>query len=243
MRAGILVSTMVHAAAIAVTLIAWPVPELPPVQQNPVVPVEIIEFAEETNITPIAPVQPAEDAPITPATDGAPQEAELAPPNAPPAPAPEPTPKKPPRNAPPSLDRVAALIDKSAKAGAPPAPAEAAQTGERARAGIGLGDKMALSEIDAIKAQMRECWRMPVDMAMPERLRIEVRVTFEADGQVTRTQLVRPSGFAGLDPPTRAAAEAALRAVRVCNPLSVAPTRTQGGQVVLNFDPREMAAR
>lgn len=246
MRPGFFVSGVLHAAAIAVTLIVWTTPEPPPVKQNPVVPVEIIEFADETNIKPLAAAVVAEDAtPLTPMPDGAPQEIESLPvPDLAPAPKPEPKPaEKPKRNAPPSLDRVAALIDKSAKPGAQPAPAQAAEVAERPRPGVGAGDRMTLSEIDAIKLQMRDCWRMPVDMAAPENLVVKVRVFFEANGQVRRTQLVSPAAFAGLDPPTRAAAEAAMRAVRVCNPLQVNPSRTEGGQLVLNFDPREMAGR
>jgi hypothetical protein len=245
MRPGFLVSGILHAAAVAVTLIVWRAPEPPPAKQNPIVPVEIIEFAEETNIKPLAAAVADDATPLTPMSEGAPQELEALPaPDLAPVPKPEPKPaEKPKRNAPPSLDRVAALIDKSAKPGGPPAPAQAAEVSERPRPGIGAGDKMALSEMDAIRLQMRECWRMPVDMAAPENLVVKVRVFFEANGQVRRVVLVSPASLSGLDPPLRAASEAAMRAVRVCNPLRVDPARTQAGQAVLNFDPREMAAR
>jgi hypothetical protein len=249
MRAGIVVSALAHLAAFAVGYIAWPEPRPPEIApETAVVPVDIVEFAERSNVAPIAAPKPP-DAQEEIAVEGAPQQlAEAAPTPAlqiPPEPAPDQknAPKKDPSL---NLDQLALLIDKKKKeAGEKPDPASAAakpaDTGERPRRAIGAGDDFTVSEKDAIRAQMRECWRMPIDMATPEKLIVKVRAQFDASGRLTAPpQLVNPASLAGLDPPSRVAAEAALRAVRLCDPLRVSPTRTVGGTATLNFDPREM---
>ena len=247
MRLGWLVSPALHMAALGATLIVWTQapPELKP--QTNTVPIDIVDISSVSNVSPIAADAQPMEALAPESVRGAPQElAERIPaPSVKPAPDPkQPTPKKTREGL--NLDDLAQLLDRSKPAGArePPATTGAkARPGERPRLGVGAGDGLTATEEDAIRAQMRGCWRMPIDMVTPEKLIVKVRVTFQANGAIVgQPEVVSPANFRAADPPTRAAAEAALRAVRLCNPLHVDPNRRAGGDMTLNFDPREMIA-
>lgn len=247
MRPGWFISPALHAAALAATFVVWTQapPDLKP--QTATVPIDIVDISQVSNVSPIsADAQPVET--LAPESiDGAPKDL----PEAIPAPSfkPEPEAKPAPAKKPKeglNLDDLAKLLDKSKPAGAREPQAATGpkpKPGERPRAAVGAGDGLTATEQDAIRAQMRGCWRMPIDMVAPEKLIIKVHVTFAADGAVIgRPSVVSPSNYMSSDAPTRAAAEAALRAVRLCNPLHVDPARRAGGEMTLNFDPREMIA-
>lgn len=248
MRLGWLASPMIHAAMVGVLFIAPPLAPLRDAALSEIVPVEVVSISEVSNIAPIAAPEPKPDSLTPEVIEGAPQElSELAPPPEALKPDQAPQKKPPPPNAKPqklNLDQLSQMVDKRAEeAGARDAAAPKGrqpQPGERPRRGVGVGDGFTATEEDAIRAQMRQCWRMPLDMAAPEKLVVQVRVRFEASGQLSAPpELVSPKSPS--DPAARAAVEAALRAVRLCNPLRVNPARTSGGAVVLSFDPREMA--
>ena len=247
MRPGLIVSPALHAAALAATFMVWTSP--PPVLKPPTaaVPIDIVDISAVSNVSPIS----ADEQPIEPlapeSVQGAPQELAEAIPAPTFKPAPEPTPaapKKPREGL--NLDDLAQLLDRSKPAGArnpPAAQGPKPKPGERPRLGVGAGDGLTATEEDAIRAQMRGCWRMPIDMVAPEKLIVKVRVTFQANGAlVGQPEVASPANYRSADPSTRAAAEAALRAVRLCNPLHVDPNRRAGGEMTLNFDPREMIA-
>ena len=244
MRLGWLVSPVLHVAAVGATLIAWT--NAPPDMKPPsaAVPIDVVDISELSNIKPIAAQAEPLETLAPEAVQGAPQElAEMAPtPSF--KPTPEPTPQKPakPRDSL-NLDDLAQMLDRSKPAGARQTQQTQGVKGEQPRRAVGAGDGLTVTEEDAIRAQMRECWRMPIDMATPEKLIVKVRVSFEANGAlIGPPEVVSPSNFRSGDPATRAAAEAAVRAVRLCNPLRVNPNRRAGGEVTLNFDPREMIA-
>jgi len=246
MRVGWLASPALHAAALAATLIVWTHATPPVKTPKAAVPIDIIDVSPVSNVAPIAAdVEPVET--LAPeAVEGAPQELV----EAAPAPLLKPAPEKQAAQQKTreglNLDDLAKMLDRSKPAGARQAPVATGakpKPGERPRAGIGAGDGLTVTEEDAIRAQMRGCWRMPIDMVTPEKLIVKVHVSFDASGAVLgQPDVVSPANFRSADPPTRAAAEAALRAVRLCNPLHVDPHRRAGGDVTLNFDPREMIA-
>jgi hypothetical protein len=246
-RPGWFVSPVLHAAALAATFVVWTQapPDLKP--QTATVPIDIVDISSVSNVAPIASDAEPVEALAPESISGAPKDLPEAIP-APvfkPEPESKPTPPKKPKEGL-NLDDLAQLLDKSKPAGArdPQATTGAkAKPGERPRAAVGAGDGLTATEQDAIRAQMRGCWRMPIDMVTPEKLIVKVRVAFAADGAVVgRPEVVSPANYTGADAPTRAAAEAALRAVRLCNPLHVDPARRAGGEMTLNFDPREMIA-
>jgi hypothetical protein len=244
-RPGWFVSPVLHAAALAATFVVWTQtpPELKP--PSATVPIDIVDISSVSNVSPIAadaePVETLAPEAISGAPENLPEA--IPAPSFKPEPAPKPMPPKKPKEGL-NLDDLAQLLDKSKPAGARDpqvATGPKARPGERPRAAVGAGDGLTATEQDAIRAQMRGCWRMPIDMVAPEKLIVKVRVTFAADGAlIGRPEVVSPSNFASADAPTRAAAEAAMRAVRLCNPLHVDPARRAGGEMTLNFDPREM---
>jgi hypothetical protein len=99
MRAGVILSTALHGAAIALVFLSWPKALPEPKDEIHLVDAELVEIAPETNIAaaspPPEPVQPPPASPPPPAPEP--------PPPAPPEPEPEavPPPPPPPRPAPP----------------------------------------------------------------------------------------------------------------------------------------------
>ena len=247
MRLGWIGSVVCHVAMLVLTFVAWPrdVPELPP--PSAVVPVEIIDkITDITNVTAMAPPAPEtpEEAPITP--DGAPQSVTPPAPEAPEAiadPRLKQKARQEPRRPTTDLNDLAALIDRSTKEQGQRTPNSAsAERGDHPRSAIGAGTDMTMTETDAINSHVQRCWRAPADLPYPERLIVKVRIRLNADGSLAAApELVSPRSLGGVDPATRVAAEAAMRAVRVCEPFPVAPNRTERVNAVLNFDPRLMA--
>ncbi|MDX2234500.1 MAG: hypothetical protein NW200_08370 [Hyphomonadaceae bacterium] len=247
MRIGWIGSVVAHALMVLATFVAWPrdAPELPP--PSAVVPVDIIDtISDVTNVSAVAP-EPLEAPPETEvAPDGAPQSVIPPTPDAPEAiadPKQKQKAKDQPRRPVTDLNDLAALIDRSKKEEGRRNPASAsAETGARPRSAIGAGTDMTMTETDAINSHVQRCWRAPADLPYPERLIVKVRIRLNADGSLAAApELVYPRSIAGADPATRVAAEAAMRAVRVCEPFPVAPNRTERVNAVLNFDPRLMA--
>ncbi|MEZ6022615.1 MAG: cell envelope integrity protein TolA [Hyphomonadaceae bacterium] len=68
------------------------------------------------------------------------------------------------------------------------------------------------------RAHLRRCWRMPVDLPDPERLVVTVEFELNRNGTLNgQPRVTSPRNYT-FDPPMRAAADSALRAVRQCDP-------------------------
>ncbi|MBL4691561.1 MAG: energy transducer TonB [Rhodospirillales bacterium] len=101
---------------------------------------------------------------------------------------------------------------------------------------------MAISEIDLVRQQIRECWSLPAGAREAENLSIEIKMAMNPDGTVRQARILN-QGRLQTDPFFRAAAESALRAVLNprCNPLKLPPEKYQQWQnMILIFDPRTM---
>ncbi len=101
---------------------------------------------------------------------------------------------------------------------------------------------LAISEIDLVRQQIRECWSLPAGAREAENLSIEIKMAMNPDGTVRQAQIL-DRGRLGKDPFFRAAAESALRAVLNprCNPLKLPLEKYQQWQnMILIFDPRQM---
>jgi outer membrane biosynthesis protein TonB len=248
MRFGWIGSVLAHVVMVLAMVVAWPrdEPDLPPA--SAVVPIDIIDtISDVTNISAIAP-EPLEEPPETEelAPAGAPRTITPPEPDAPEAiadPRQKQKQKDQPRRPTTDLRSLQAMIDLEKKnegnrgASRPNTP-----TGPSPREGAGAGTEATASEADAIMAHVQRCWRAPADLPYPERLVVKVRIRLNADGSLAaQPEMVSPRSLVGLDPATRVAAEAAMRAVRVCEPFPMRANRTERVSAVLNFDPRRMA--
>ncbi len=101
---------------------------------------------------------------------------------------------------------------------------------------------LAISEIDLIRQQIRECWSLPAGAREAEDLSIEIKMAMNPNGTVRQAQILDQKRLHS-DPFFRAAAESALRAVLNprCNPLKLPPEKYQQWQnMILIFDPSQM---
>lgn len=263
MRWGLTSSLVIHAAALSAGLLAVRAP--PPVREAAAslsIPVDLVAIAPRTNVREAA--EPAEEAPPEIAseleTEGAPPAAGTAAPPPPAAPAPAVRPAKPAPQAPEradqgaaqppaqtrplDLDRLAEMVDRSRPAGRAErpraAPDAATDQDERPRRRAGAGSAMTATAEDALRAQLKRCWRAPVDLPNPERLVVKVRVSLNRDGAIARPPEVVDAAPPG-DSAMKTAEERATRAVRVCAPYALPPDGYEiWSDLILRFDPREM---
>jgi outer membrane biosynthesis protein TonB len=142
------------------------------------------------------------------------------------------------------VDSVLALLDRRTPKTAPPANAQVA---DRTTRGIGDRNAATMDIRDAIFAQMRECWNIPAGAPNPEKLIVAVRVYLTQDGKLARPPELAPEsrGGAASNPYMRAAAEAALRAVNVCEPYRNLPLDKYDvwREITVVFDPSKAAGR
>ncbi len=106
--------------------------------------------------------------------------------------------------------------------------------------GLSSGTDMTLSisEIDALRRQIAQCWSPPIGVLDAGAMVVKLDIAFNPDGTLTRNpELLNPSGQEIF----MIAAEAAIRAVISCQPYSLPPEKYDLWQEVhVNFDPREM---
>jgi hypothetical protein len=120
-----------------------------------------------------------------------------------------------------------------------PTNAQQAEIGNKA---FGEANKMAASATDALREQMKRCWRAPVDQANPERLIVTVKVFLNRDGSVQKAPtLIRPNPLPVGDRGMVLAWESAKRAILSCAPYDLPEESYEiWNDLTLRFDPREM---
>ena len=98
---------------------------------------------------------------------------------------------------------------------------------------------MSISEIDAFRRQVSQCWNPPVGGLGAEDLRVKLRLQLRKDGSLKGQPRVLNSG--GRSSFHRAAADSAARAVWQCQPYNL-PARKYDTwkDMILNFNPRDM---
>lgn len=113
------------------------------------------------------------------------------------------------------------------------------------RRNIGDPDKpLTMTEQDLIRnifnKAMQRCWNAPVGAKDARDLVVNIRVALSEDGTVLRVAL-EDSTFGKTDF-WKAAAESAMRAIRVCSPYTELPKSLYGNwkDTVLSFNPREL---
>ncbi len=212
---AILVSLIGHAGAFMMTRLAWQVWDGPvlPSSGSVLVPVEIVEIGPEVNVRALA-VEVEEEA-------EAPEIAETSTPSDSSA-APTPTPRRPqPRNNDDDWmrDLRADLNDTSKERGRQQQEGTRADRDQRG-AGLGTAERVTIeARVQALSdAHMRRCWRMPADLPEPERLIVFIEFDLNRNGTLNgQPRVVSPRNYS-FDAPMRVAVDAALRAVRQCDP-------------------------
>jgi hypothetical protein len=102
---------------------------------------------------------------------------------------------------------------------------------------------LSLSEKDAIKGQISKCWNVPAGAKDAQDLIIVLRAQYQKDGSLINVALAdkSKSRYAS-DSFFRAAADSAIRAVRMCTPLhNLPPDKYETWRdMEMTFDPKEM---
>lgn len=154
-----------------------------------------------------------------------------------PKPSPAPVPKE-------NQDELFSSLLKNIAPDAQEAPVETPEPeGEADKANnVPLGEQLTMSELDAFKQQLTPCWNVQSGAKYAENLVVQIRVFMNRDQTVQSASLVDQIRY-GLDSHYRAAADAALRALRnpACQPFNLPEDKYERWKViVINFDPREM---
>jgi outer membrane biosynthesis protein TonB len=198
-----------------------PSPEVKPVEEKPKEPKQA-----EAKVDPIAEALTKEDPKQQPKK----AEAKPQPPTPPKKPAP-PAPKFDPK-------QVEALLDKRNAT-------RLAAAGETLNGTPGLGlpngqaTQLSQSELDALRARLRELWNPPLAPSNPEELVVVVEVKFRPDGTVEGQPRVLSSGRT---PMAAAARDSAVRALLRGQPFTMLRREHYDlwKDIEIKFDPREM---
>lgn len=105
-----------------------------------------------------------------------------------------------------------------------------------------LGNRMTMSEMDAVRFQLGQCWKLLAGARYAEELVVEIRLTINPDRTVRDARIVDQIRY-NTDTFFRAAADSAYRAVFAadCNPLKLPPDKyDQWKSMTVRFDPRDM---
>ena len=134
-------------------------------------------------------------------------------------------------------DAIKALANKAEQA----APASTGTDDQKASFGSRNGNQaaaMTLSELDALRSQIAQCWSPPVGAADASQLRVRIEFGLDRQGNVNAgpEPVEFPATQFGL-----AAVESAMRAVRRCAPYDLpAEKYSAWRRVRITFDPQEM---
>jgi len=254
--AGLIGAVMIHVGIIVATLFTF-AHKLDIVDQStPIVPVDLVTIGDKTNIKATITKQQkdiADQETVTPSPSVAPPAA------AQPAedkaePAPSDTLKKtdallkpqtkptPPEQKKQKFDinNIMAMLDQNQ----PKAASPNAKVGTRSVKGIGAQDAMTADLQTALSSQIMQCWSPPVGAPNANDLVVDFDLFLNQDGSVARPpQLTGNSASeAAHNPFTRAAAEAARRAIYTCAPYKLPANRYNIWQEInpFHFDPRQM---
>ena len=248
-RYGVVASTLFHAMIFATALFTFHRSFDTP-DDSHVVPVDLVTIADVTNVAAQAPPTPEPQKMDTPPPA-------LEPPPEPPMqevePAPEPpipdfkvAKEKPKEVEKPAPTRKEAPQDFNAllnKLTAPEKPVKNAKAGPRVIQGIGTGNLMTADLADALKSQIFRCWSPPTGAPDARDLIVDFDLSLNPDGTVGRLAMTPATAAqAAGNGYTRAAAEAASRAVYQCQPYRLPPDRYSVWRQInpLRFDPRQM---
>lgn len=105
-----------------------------------------------------------------------------------------------------------------------------------------LSDQLSMSEMDAVRRQIGQCWNVMAGAKYAEELIVEVRVTMNRDRTVNSASIL-DRGRYNRETHFRAAADAAIRALQNprCSPLKLPPEKyDQWKSFIFRFDPSDV---
>ncbi len=108
-----------------------------------------------------------------------------------------------------------------------------------------LGNKLTISEEDAVRRQIEPCWNVQIGARNPDKVVVDVKLYMNVDGSVRKAEVVKKARMRS-DAFFRAAAESAQRAVynERCTPLKLPRDKYDRWRIlVLRFDPSKMVGR
>ena len=105
---------------------------------------------------------------------------------------------------------------------------------------VRLGEKLTISEKDAIRRQFYRCWIVPAGAKDLKDLVVSIRIKLNEEGEVINTKLLTDSKLN--NPFFRAASESAIRAVNhpECKKLQVPKKKYETWkEIILDFEPSQ----
>ena len=247
---GILISLVFHGMILAAIFITFHRNFATP-EESTVVPVDLVTIANQTNVTAEAPPTPPtpEKIDIPPSPPTPPPEPDMQ--DVEPAPEPpipdykiakeKPVEEKPP--VPTKKQQQQDFNDLLNKLTAQQKPVKTAKAGPRVIQGIGAGNMMTADLADALRSQIARCWSPPIGAPNANDLVVDYDLSLNPDGTVGRLQMTPGTAVqAAGNGYTRAAAEAASRAIYECQPYKLPPDRYNVWREInpFHFDPRQM---
>jgi type IV secretory pathway VirB10-like protein len=253
MKNSLAVSAVLHIVLLILLYVGLPVLFRPPPQHHDPMPFEIVDISEITNTRvkpedeqmqpPAPPPKPApktQTAPTPPAPQPAEQKTEA-------LSVPKPIEKPKPQVEKPKPDPLASVLRNVAKMKTEQASKTNTQDTTQKQEEVktvapSLSDRLTISELDALRRQMRDCWLVPIGARDIQNLVVEVVIAVNPDRTVARADVVDTARMAS-DSFFRAAAESAVRALfnPKCTPLELPPDQYEKWKVIdFTFDPRDM---
>jgi hypothetical protein len=99
--------------------------------------------------------------------------------------------------------------------------------------------KLTRDEVEAFRAHLKSCWKVPRGVAATERVKMVIRLSLRRDGGLasdpTLIEGVAPNSQAALVKAT-AVRDEAMRAIRQCQPYSMLPAEKYSEWRVLDID-------
>jgi len=115
----------------------------------------------------------------------------------------------------------------------PPPPQEAAQQAP-------IGEKMTMSEEDALRSQLEQCWDVPIGAKDVENMTVDIAMVINPDRTLREAHIVDTSRY-NSDTTFQALADSALRAVQRCSPFEVPPDKyNTWNTTTVTFNPKDM---
>lgn len=105
-----------------------------------------------------------------------------------------------------------------------------------------LGAQLSMSEMDALRAQLAQCWLVPAGARDAQNLVVDIEVSVAMNKTVTNARIVDQLRY-GSDAVFRAAADSAMRALKSpeCTPLALPDNKyDQWKTMTVQFDPKNM---
>ena len=105
-----------------------------------------------------------------------------------------------------------------------------------------LSDTVTISEMDAVRQKITQCWNIPAGAKEGHELVVEIRLWMNPDGTVQQAKILDPAS-PSRNPFYRTAAEAAMRAVKdpKCQPLPLPKQKYNEWKVfVVAFNPKDL---